>query len=72
MDLEESYLKSLYTDYHTCMDRIIRVIVNWSEKHHDTFTWSTVVKVLQSEVVGASDVAELVISHLASLSTNTL
>ena len=60
--LEEGYLNSLCTDYPTCQERFNQVFIKWSQTDPDSFTWGTVIKVLQSDTIKAHELVESIIS----------
>ncbi|XP_019859787.1 PREDICTED: uncharacterized protein LOC109588035 [Amphimedon queenslandica] len=65
--INDGYLKSLYDAYHDPMDRFTAVLNRWSDNDPDTYTWSTVIKVLQSHAIGAYAVAQDVKKHLTTI-----
>ena len=48
------------------MDRFIAVFNRWKDNDPDTYTWATVIKVLQSDAIGAHAVAQVVMKHLST------
>ena len=64
--LEEGYLNSLRIDYPTCLERFNQVFNKWSQTDPDSFIWSTVIKVLQSDTIRAHKIIENIIVHLTS------
>lgn len=62
--LNDGYLRSLMTDYPTCLDRFIAVIDRWKNNDPDNFKWSTIIKILQSDAIGAAGVAKDVMKYL--------
>ena len=64
--LNDSFLRSLYDDYHDSLVRFIVILNRWKDNDPDTYTWSTVIKVLQSDAIGAYTVAQDIIKHLAT------
>uniref|UniRef100_A0A1X7UGG2 Death domain-containing protein n=1 Tax=Amphimedon queenslandica TaxID=400682 RepID=A0A1X7UGG2_AMPQE len=66
LHLDDSFLRSLYDTYHDPMDRFIAVFNRWKDNDPDTYTWSTVIKVLQSDAIGAHAVAQDVMKHLTT------
>ncbi|XP_019853891.1 PREDICTED: uncharacterized protein LOC109583131 [Amphimedon queenslandica] len=68
LHLDDGFLRSLYVDYHDSLVRFIVILNRWKDNGPDAYTWSTVIKVLQSDAIGASKVAQNVMKHLT---TNT-
>ena len=64
--LEEGYLNSLHIDYTSCQDRFNQVFNKWSQTNPDSFTWGTVITVLQSNTFKAHKVVESITVHLQS------
>ncbi|XP_019854556.1 PREDICTED: uncharacterized protein LOC100633393 isoform X4 [Amphimedon queenslandica] len=64
--LNDGFLKSLYDTYHDPIDRFIAVFNRWKDNDPDTYTWGTVIKVLQSDAIGAHAVAQDVMKHLTT------
>ena len=64
--LEEGYLNSLRIDYTSCQERFNQVFNKWSQTNPDSFTWDTVINVLQSNTIKAHKVVESIIVHLQS------
>ena len=64
--INNGFLKSLYDTYHDPMDRFIAVFNRWKDNDPDTYTWSTVIEVLQSDAIGAYTVAQDVTKHLTT------
>ena len=64
--LEEGYLNSLRTDYPTCQERFNQVFNKWSQTNPDSFTWGTVINVLQSDTIKAHKVVEIISDYLTS------
>ncbi|XP_019862576.1 PREDICTED: uncharacterized protein LOC109591248 [Amphimedon queenslandica] len=62
--LNDGFLNSLYDTYHNPMDRFIAVFNRWKDNGPDAYTWGTVIKVLESDAIGAHAVAQGVIEHL--------
>uniref|UniRef100_A0A1X7THE4 Death domain-containing protein n=1 Tax=Amphimedon queenslandica TaxID=400682 RepID=A0A1X7THE4_AMPQE len=63
---DDGFLRSLYVDYHDPIDRFIAVFNRWKDNDPDTYTWATVIKVLQSDAIGAYAVAQDVMKHLTT------
>ena len=64
--LDDGFLRSLYNDYHDSLVRFIVILNRWKDNDPDTYTWSTVINVLQSDAIGAYAVAQDVKKHLAT------
>ena len=64
--INDGFLRSLLTDQPNCMDRFIAVLERWKDNDPDTFTWSTVIEVLQSDAIKANEVAQDVMKILAA------
>ena len=64
--LEEGYLKSLRTDYPNCQERFNQVFNKWRQTNPDSFTWGTVINVLQSDTIKAHKVVEIITDYLTS------
>ena len=64
--LEEGYLNSLRIDYLNGQDRFNQVFNKWRQTNPDSFTWSTVIKVLQSDTIKAHKVVEIITDYLTS------
>ena len=64
--LNDGFLRSLYDDYHDSLVRFIVILNRWKDNDPDTYTWSTVINVLQSDAIGAYAVAQDIIKHLAT------
>ena len=64
--INDGFLRSLLIDQPNCMDRFIAVLERWKDSNPDTFTWSTVIEVLQSDVIKANEVAQDVMKILAA------
>ena len=67
LHLDDSFLRSLCDTYHNPMDRFIAVFNRWKDNDSDTYTWGTVIKVLQSDAIGAHGVAQDVMKHLTTI-----
>uniref|UniRef100_A0A1X7UV74 Death domain-containing protein n=1 Tax=Amphimedon queenslandica TaxID=400682 RepID=A0A1X7UV74_AMPQE len=65
--INDGFLKSLYDTYHNPMDRFITIFNRWKDNDPDTYTWSTVIKVLESDAIGAHAVAQDVKKHLIAI-----
>ena len=64
--LEDSYLNSLRIDYPTCQERFNQVFNKWRQTNPDSFTWGTVITVLQSDTIKAHKVVEIISDYLTS------
>ncbi|XP_019854350.1 PREDICTED: uncharacterized protein LOC109583440 isoform X2 [Amphimedon queenslandica] len=62
--VNNGYLKSLYDTYHDPVDRFTDVLNRWKDNDPDTYTWSTVIKVIQSDAIGAYAIAHDIIEYL--------
>ena len=67
--LDESYLRALLIDYPNCLLRFVAVLHEWKDNYPDTFSWSTVINVLLSDAIGATEVAKDVIRHVMTKTT---
>lgn len=65
--INDGFLMSLYDTYHNPMDRFITIFNRWKDNDPDTYTWRTVIKVLQSDAIGAYAVAQDVMKHLTAV-----
>ena len=65
--LNDGFLKSLYDTYHDPILRFIAVFNRWKDSDPDNCTWGTVIKVLQSDAIGAHGVAQDVMKHLTTI-----
>ena len=62
--LEDNYLNSLRIDYPNCQERFNQVFNKWSQTNPDSFTWGTVINVLQSDTIKAHKVVESITDYL--------
>ena len=66
LHLDDGFLRSLYIDYHDSLVRFIVILNRWKDNGPDAYTWDNVIKVLQSDAIGAHAVAQDVMKHLTS------
>ena len=66
LHLDDGFLKSLYDDHHDSLVRFVVILNRWKDNGPDTYTWGIVIKVLQSDAIGAYAVAQDVMKHLVT------
>ena len=62
--LKNCSLRAIERERPYCKERFIEVLHKWKEQDPESFTWGTVIKVLQSDALKATKAADVVIDHL--------
>lgn len=62
--LKNCSLGAIERERPNCKERFIEILHKWKEQDPESFTWGTVIKVLQSDALKATKAADVVIDHL--------